>query len=182
MRRRTRFGVSQWTSLGMACHLICCAGALLLIPSDTLAGLENLHNFNYVTDGSPTLASGIAAQGSTILGTCNDSRDGRGTIWSWDTSTHAFATLHEFKRINEDDVVQPEGDIVVVDSIIYGRTGWSNNTIWSFDTSTNTLTKLHDFNKDSDGFDQATPRDIAVSGTTIFGIAGQGGAYGGGTI
>jgi uncharacterized repeat protein (TIGR03803 family) len=175
----------HWTAVGVACYLSFCAAAVLLTTSYALAEFTALHNFNIHTDGRPHDASSLAVWGTTIFGTCYDTGfNGEGTIWSWDTNTHSFSKLHDFKRSSGDGGYGPLGGITVVDSTIFGTTlyggTYDEGTVWSFDTNEKTFAKLHDFKATSDG--RAANVDIAVVGSNIFGTAGSGGKYDRGTI
>jgi uncharacterized repeat protein (TIGR03803 family) len=86
---------------------------------DLRSGREGvLHDFARTRDGR-TPIGGMAVVGRTLYGTTSAGYDGRGSVFSIDSSGHE-AVLYRFK--GRPDGAIPKGDLLARDNVLYGTT------------------------------------------------------------
>lgn len=144
-----------------------------------------LHSFNEFpapTNGSYPYGS-LTLSGSTLYGmTALGGNNGKGSIFSYDTSGGIFKLLFSFDTTDGDG---PQGDLLADGSILYGMTlsgggnGAGDGTIFAFNTTNDTETILHTF----DGADGSGPLGgMTLVGSTLYGMTTGGGTNNDGVI
>lgn len=139
------------------------------------ADFTKLHDFDQMTDGAYP-SGGVALSGTKLFGLAPEGGENNlGTLWSFDTGTGTFTTLHNFGGVV--DGANPRGGVAVSGTTIFGTatSGGTHDlgTLWSFDTNTDTYTKLYDFSGVADG--DRPLGDLLFSGSKIFGTTNGGG-------
>lgn len=136
-------------------------------------------------DGAVEGASGrgiVLKDGHIYAVTYAGGGSGAGTIFSMNTTTGDFDTLHEFDAAA--DGLHPSGRPVFRGNVLYGTAfeGGANGsgTLWSLDITSNQFTKLHDFDALNDGNHPAG--DVVLDGAVLYGSAMNGGANNQGTL
>ena len=125
----------------------------------------------------------LILSGSTLYGMAyQGGANNDGTIFSYNTSTSTFTTLHSFAGTS--DGMYPNGSLILSGSTLYGMAsqGGANagGVIFSYNTSTSTFTTLYSFTGGNDGsYPQGS---LVLSSGMLYGTATAGGANGGGTI
>jgi uncharacterized repeat protein (TIGR03803 family) len=137
-----------------------------------------LHAFTQASDGrSP---NGVSAQiGTTLYGVAEyGATFGFGAAWSYETTTHTFAKLHNFWLPTDGGVPT---DLATDGNALFGTTsgGGLNDegTIW--DLLAGPFDKRRDFDGPLYG---ASPRGVVIKGNYLYGVAHNGGPADAGTI
>jgi len=160
-------------------------------------GFTNLYSFSATrinAFGSQTNSDGINPQaglllsGNTLYGTAwMGGTLGPGTVFSVNTNGTGFTTLHSFGTAS-DDGLNPEADLVLSGSTLYGTTengGTNDGIVFKVNINGSGYSKLHTFsglvsNTNSDG---ANPlAGLVLSGSTLYGTTSRGGTNGNGTL
>ncbi|HEY2883561.1 MAG TPA: choice-of-anchor tandem repeat GloVer-containing protein, partial [Pirellulales bacterium] len=160
-------------------------GTIFSVNTDG-SGLTFLRKFlGGANDGSFAF-SDLIAVGAKLYGTANQGgASNKGIVFSYDTASSQFATLHSFGSIANDGS-QPVGGVTLVGSTLYGTTqvGGASPTsgiIYSLNTDGTGYQVVQNF---LGGFiDGAQPRaDLTLVNNTLFGTTVAGGSSGGGTV
>ena len=159
-----------------------------------------LHSFTGGSDGGSP-AGGLALSGNTVYGTTPAGGSpgiGDGTVFSVNTGTLGFSTLHTFAAevyngvYTNGDGVNPYAGLVLSGSTLYGTANAGgtngNGTIFSVTTG-GTFKVIHTFLKVAGSYQHLTNSDginpqggLILSGNTLYGTASAGGAGGSGTV
>jgi uncharacterized repeat protein (TIGR03803 family) len=155
---------------------------------DTTAAAEiPLYSFGaFMGDGfTPSgalIQSGTTLYGVTSSGGANATGGNDGTLFQFDTVTHAEKILYTFTNSLSDGIV-PDGSLVKSGSFLYGTTSQSPGsagTIFQFDLSSGTEKILHFFDGSGDGASPAG--SLILSGSSLYGLTIGGGVDDDGTL
>ncbi len=134
-------------------------------------GYTILHEFAHTTDnGAQPYRNSLIQNGSVLYGmTWNGGEDDVGVIFSINKNGTGFTLLHEFVG-GVGDGSLPEGDLLLIDSTLYGMTssGGDWGTIFSIDTDGSDYTLIHEFSGEDEG---GTPKgSLIYDGSTFYGM------------
>jgi len=161
----------------------------------------NLYNFSPLTSASTNVdganpQAALVCSGTNLFGTAvNGGASGNGTVFRLGTNGAGFATLHSFSQFNSGnattDGANPSASLLLVNSALYGTalrggTG-ASGAIFKLNLDGSGFTSLYNFSSIPSGVstnsDGANPSSSLVfSNNTFYGTAGNGGAYGEGTV
>lgn len=131
--------------------------------------------FGILTVGTGNTLYGIS--GPDLVGA-----NGYGAVFSYNSATGEFTTLHTITRA---DGIGSAGFTVGGGSLLYGTANGSgadsNGTLFSFDTTTNTYTVLHNFTGGTDGSSPYANLTVGSDGS-FYGATRSGGANNDGTL
>jgi uncharacterized repeat protein (TIGR03803 family) len=161
------------------------AGTIFSVNPDG-SNYTQLHSFTGLSsDGKFPNYNGLVVSGSNIFGmTFSGGSHGLGTIYDMNTDGSGFTLLHSFSS-DSNDGFNPDGDLILVGSTLYGMTSFggttSHGTIFKINTDGSGFTILHSFaGGPADG---AGPMaGLIMSGSVLYGTTQSGGAANGGTI
>ncbi|MFC2149763.1 choice-of-anchor tandem repeat GloVer-containing protein [Candidatus Auribacterota bacterium] len=154
-------------------------GTIFKIETDDPASFTILHEFaGGANDGSLPWDS-LTLSGSTLYGmTRYGGGSNGGTLFKMEADNpSSFTLLHEFAG-GANDGLNPEGDVTISGSTLYGvtRNGGASDggTVFKIDVTGNGFTLLHKFlGGADDGFDPEG--SLTLSGSTLYGTTGTGG-------
>jgi len=146
-------------------------------------GLTLLHGFSG-SNGRMPLGS-LTLSGSTLYGmTQYGGTSGNGTVFRINTDGTGFGLLHSFAG-GASDGANPEGDLTIVGSTLYGMTraggDTGRGTVFKMDLNGAGFALLHEFAGGSS--DGAKPSgSLTLSGSTLYGMTLMGGDGNFGTV
>ncbi len=160
-------------------------GVIFKINTDG-SGFNVLHSFTGTAgDGKGPLGS-LVISGSTLYGmSFNGGAFGTGAAFKINTDGTGFGLLHSFAGTSGNDGANPDGELTLVGSMLYGMTSSGGpdalGTIFGMNTDGSDYSVLHNFiGGPTDG---AEPQgDLTYFNSTLYGMTGGGGSGNDGTI
>ncbi len=171
----TRFEVSVTDGMGVSV-------TQRLSVAVSTAGL--VHSFAGPTNDGQWPVASVAAIGSRLYGTAAQGglNTSYGTVFTVNADGSGYATLHDFSSSRSDGSF-PYGDLVVVDSRLYGTTLWGGSngwgTIYAMATNGSGFTLLHHFIGSDGGAPQCK---LTPGGDMLYGATPSGGSNYVGTV
>jgi len=156
-------------------------GTVFSINTDG-TGLTILHSFSGLSDGGSP-AKGLTLSGNTlygITGLVGTGTWGYGTVFSINTNSTLFTTLHTFK--GGTDGVIPNSTLLLSGSTLYGTAGGglsTNGVVFSLSTNGTAYTVLYSFTGGSNG---GFPNSVLLTGNVLYGTTAMGGSSNNGII
>ncbi len=160
-------------------------GVIFKINTDG-TGFSVLHSFTGAANDGKTPFGSVIVSGSTLYGmTRNGGVDNTGAVFKINTDGTGFGLLHSFAGTSGNDGANPDGDLTLVGSMLYGMTTSGGpdalGTIFGMNTDGSDYSVLHNFiGGPTDG---AEPQgDLTYFNSTLYGMTGGGGSGNDGTI
>ncbi len=149
---KTLYGTTYLGGTGANCGVTGCGTLFKFVPSTK--AFTTVHEL-VVPDGANPIARLVRAKSGLLYGTATSGGTiGSGTVFSFNPTTNAFATLHSFD--NQVDGSDADADLMIDGGFIYGTmavgpTTAGYGTIYELDPATGKLTTLYSFKAKADG-------------------------------
>jgi uncharacterized repeat protein (TIGR03803 family) len=174
--------ISGSTLYGMAEYGGANGNGTIFSISTSGSGFATLYSFIGGTDGENPVGS-LILSGGVLYGMAEyGGANGKGTIFSINTSGSGFATLHTFTGGN--DGAYPQGSLTLLGSVLYGVSSQGGSSgfgsLFSMHTDGSSFAALYSFTGTSG---TATPDgSLLLSGSRFYGTTSGGGTNSGGAV